>query len=70
MKVYTDDNGFGKSPESSVISRVWIDCVKEHMREFNYMAECAKLGSSISSGPDNIAFSYAGFNDKMPEFIT
>ena len=43
LKIYTTDLGFGTSPEAQVFSEVWKNLVLERLREFTYLADCAKL---------------------------
>jgi secreted Zn-dependent insulinase-like peptidase len=44
--------------------------MKEYMREFNYMAECATLNFETALMHDNIDFKWSGFNDSMPNYIS
>lgn len=69
IKVYTGDDGFGSSPDKRVFAQVWDEVVDEHLREFSYMADCAKMGFSKNVLHDNVSFSFNGFNDKMPTYI-
>jgi len=41
----------------------------EYLREFNYMASCANLNFEILVAPDNIEFTWSGFNDSLPTFV-
>lgn len=70
MKMYTADNQFGLTPESRVFVNVWEHVTKEYMREFNYMAECANLNFDFSLMHDNVNFTWSGFNDSMPNYIS
>ena len=56
MKLYTKDCGFGIVPQSRVFGHVWSNVLDEHMREFNYMANCANMSLSITPMYDNINF--------------
>ena len=47
LKIYTTDLGFGTSPDASVFAEVWMRVLKENLREFAYLAECAKLKFNI-----------------------
>lgn len=69
MKLYTSDNDFGKTLEGRVFATLWESVASEHMREFNYMAEMAKLGFGINVLHDNLNFTWSGFNDSMPNYI-
>ena len=69
LKIYTGDDGFGTSAEKRVFAQVWQKVVDEHLREFSYMADCAKMGFSMEVLHDNLNLSFNGFNDKMPTYI-
>lgn len=47
-KLYTNDCNMGASPSSRVFVHVWTKVLKEYMREFNYMANCANLTFGVS----------------------
>lgn len=70
MKIYTADNKFGTSPDARVFANVWEHVSKEYMREFNYTAECANLNFDFYLMHDNISFTWTGFNDSMPNYIS
>ena len=70
MKLYTADNKFGFTPEARVFSKLMHGISEEFMREFNYTAECANLNFDSSLMHDNIDFTWSGFNDSMPNYIT
>jgi len=53
-KVYTADLGFSSSAETSVFAEVWKRMLNESLREFTYMADCAKLSFNMSLPRDNI----------------
>jgi hypothetical protein len=53
-KIYTADLGFGSSAEAGVFAEVWKRVFEERLREFAYMADCAKLDFSIQLVRDNI----------------
>ena len=44
--------------------------LQESLREFSYMAECAKLKFSISLPRDNIDMQGSGFNDSLVNFVS
>lgn len=69
LKLYTPDNGFGQTLEGRVFVCLWESVASEYMREFNYMAEMAKLEFKFSVLHDNIDFSWSGFNDSMPNYV-
>ena len=43
MKIYTQDNNFGKTIAGRVFVNVWKNCLLEYLNEYNYMAEMASL---------------------------
>lgn len=43
--------------------------INEHLREFIYMAEMAKLYFQITTGHDSINFQWDGYNDSMKNFL-
>lgn len=49
---------------------MWQDVQAEALREYDYMASCANLNSSLSIMMDNINISWSGFNDSMPNYIS
>lgn len=48
---------------------LWDSVAAEYMREFNYMAQMAKLEFKFSVLHDNIDFTWSGFNDSMPNYV-
>lgn len=70
MKLYTNDCDFGFNNETRVFASVWQNVQNEYLREFNYMADCANLHFAVSVMYDNIGFTWSGFNDSMPNYIT
>lgn len=69
-KIYTGDIQFGKSPLTTVFTEVWKRVLQESLREFSYMAECAKLSFKISLPRDNIDLQWSGFNDSLINFVS
>jgi len=69
LKVYSNDCLFNQKPEGRVHAHVWNEVVKEHLREFNYMADLAKLDFSVSIDLDSIDFTWNGYNDSMTNYI-
>ena len=69
-KIYTADLGFGTSPEAAVFAEVWRRVLSETLREFTYMADCAKLDFSASIVRDNIQVQWKGFNDALGNFVS
>lgn len=69
MKIYTGDDGFGRTIEKKVFAQVWEKVVEEFLREYSYMADCARMGFSMAILHDNINLTFNGFNDKMPTYI-
>jgi insulysin len=70
LKVYTNDCLFSVKPEGRVFAHVWATTVTEYLREFNYMADLAKLDFGVSIDNDCIDYRWSGFNDSMPNYIT
>lgn len=68
-KIYTGDLEHGKSAETAVFSAVWNRVLQETLREFTYMADCAKLSFEISILRDNIELKWSGFNDSLVNFV-
>ena len=68
-KIYTDDLQFGSSPQTQVFSLVWQRILQESLREFSYMAECAKLNFNITLTRDNVDLQWSGFNDSLVNFV-
>lgn len=69
MKIYTNDCGLGKAPESRVFAHMWTQVLNEYMREFNYMANCASMDFSVAPGLDHINMQWSGFDDSMIVYI-
>ena len=69
LKIYTNDCHLGLKPEARVFANVWTQILSEHLREFNYMANCANLSFTVSPMFDNVDFQWSGFNDSMPKYI-
>ena len=53
-----------------MLSEVWVSTIKEHLREFMYMASMASLELEISALHDSIVLIFSGFNDSLPVFVT
>ena len=69
-KLYTGDLQFGSSPETAVFAEVWKRVLQESLREFTYMADCAKLHFSVNLPRDNIDLQWGGFNDSLINFVS
>lgn len=69
LKVYSNDCLFTQKPEARVFAHVWEEVVKESLREFNYMADLAKLDFDLSIDIDSIDFTWSGYNDSMANYI-
>jgi len=69
MKIYTQDNDFGKSIEGRVFANVWKNCLLEYLNEYNYMAEMASLQVGMNVHHDNIDIQWGGYNDSMINFV-
>ena len=54
LKIYTTDLGYGTSEEAEVFAEVWKCVLEENLREFAYLAECAKLKFVIQRVRDNL----------------
>ena len=70
MKLYTGDCGFGKTIEGRLFCAMWQDITMEYLREFKYNAECANLNYEMALMHDNVNFTWSGYNDSMPNFIS
>ena len=46
-KIYTSDLDFGTSARATVFAEVWKRVLEERIREFTYMADCAKLSLQV-----------------------
>ena len=44
--------------------------VTESLREFTYMADCAKLSFNLNIIRDNVDLKWSGFNDSLLNFVT
>ena len=66
MKLYTTDCLIGHNPEARVFALLWKEIADEYLREFNYMANEAKLDFSISVKVTGIELTWSGFNDTLP----
>ena len=69
-KIYSGDLSLGSSPETQVFGTVWARVFKEVTREFNYMADCAKLSFNMSVLRDNVDFQWSGFNDSLVTYVS
>ena len=68
-KIYTNDLHFGMSSKTEVFAEVWKRALCEYLREFNYMAKCAKLSFDLSIEYDCIEMQWSGFNDSLVNFV-
>lgn len=59
----------GLSVNGRVITELWVAVVKEHLREFNYMAEMASLELDFTVNHDGITLEFSGFNDSLATFV-
>lgn len=69
-KVYTADLGLSNNAETKVFTDVWRRMLIESLREFTYMADCAKLSFNMSIPRDNIDMRWSGFNDSLVNFVS
>lgn len=70
FKIYTNDCDFSQTAAGRLFGEVWRQCLDEYLREFAYMASCASLDFSLSILADNVEFSWSGFNDSLPTYVT
>ena len=56
--------------QGRTLAEVWVACIKEHLREFLYMAQMASLELEIVVKHDAIELQFSGFNDSLPPFVT
>ena len=69
-KIYTSDLGYGTSESAEVFAEVWKRCLQETLREFAYLAECAKLKFDIARVSDNIQVQWQGYNSSLINFVS
>ena len=60
----------GVTAEGRMLTEFWVAAVKEHLREFRYMAEMASLELEFTVCHDAVVLEYSGFNDSLPTFIS
>jgi insulysin len=60
----------GLTPFGRTLTEVWVACIKEHMREFNYMAQMASLELEFTVSHDALTLTFSGFNDSLAAFIS
>jgi insulysin len=65
VKIYCKDNSFPYTPQAVVLHSLWLDILKDHMRESLYMADMANIKTDISSGVLGVELSFRGFNDSL-----
>ena len=70
LKVYTPDCNLGKTIEAKVFSEVWTEVMVEYLQEFLYMGTMANLKFMAKPFADNITFTWNGFDDSMPTFVS
>jgi secreted Zn-dependent insulinase-like peptidase len=69
FKFYTNDCLFSQTSQGRLFAEVWRQCLDEYLREFTYMASCATLNFDVVVAPDNVEFTWSGFNDSLPVFV-
>ena len=69
-KIYTSDLQFGSSAQTTLFAGVWKRVLDEYLREFTYMADCAKLEFNVAVVRDNVDFKWSGFNDSLINFVS
>ena len=69
MKIYSNDNHYGRTIESKRFVAFWGQVLNEHVREFRYQAGEADLGFGMAALANNLDFTWNGFNDSMPAFV-
>jgi insulysin len=70
LKVYTPDCNLGKTIEAKVFSEVWTEVMVEYLQEFLYMGTTANLTFMAKPFADNITFTWNGFDDSIPTFVS
>jgi insulysin len=53
-----------ESPETSVLSMLWVEVIQEQLNEFSYLASMAGLHCSVSESRTGIQLSLSGYNEK------
>jgi secreted Zn-dependent insulinase-like peptidase len=66
LKVYTPDCDLGKTIEA----KVWTEVMVEYLQEFLYMGTTANLTFMAKPFADNITFTWNGFDDSIPTFVS
>ncbi|KOS15541.1 ste23-metalloprotease involved in a-factor processing [Malassezia pachydermatis] len=57
------------SPRTAVLSRLYVELVKDALCEFSYDADVAGLHYNIDSQMDGIDVILGGYNDKLPQLL-
>lgn len=69
-KIYTGDLQFGASAETTVFVEVWKQVLLESLREFTYMADCAKLDFKVTHHRDSLDLQWSGYSDSLANFVS
>lgn len=64
----TNDLGYGRVPLTEVLAKLWHTLMRNHMREFNYLAEMAYIDPSIQLANNGVEISITGFSDSISRF--
>jgi hypothetical protein len=52
--------GLGTLATTEVLLRIWVQLMKDHMREFNYLADMAYIESSLVNSANGVQISITG----------
>ncbi|CAD8060302.1 unnamed protein product [Paramecium sonneborni] len=69
LRINTVETGYGKLSKTEAIAKIWQALLKNHVREFNYLAEMAKIDASLQLAANGLEISISGFSDSISRFV-
>ncbi|CAK67395.1 unnamed protein product (macronuclear) [Paramecium tetraurelia] len=69
LRINTIETGYGKLAKTEAIAKIWLALLKNHVREFNYLAEMAKIDATLQLAANGLEFSISGFSDSISRFV-
>ncbi|CAD8058440.1 unnamed protein product [Paramecium sonneborni] len=69
LRINTVEVGYGKLSKTEAIAKIWQALLKNHVREFNYLAEMAKIDASLQLAANGLEISINGFSDSISRFV-
>jgi len=69
MRIYTNDNNYGKTIDGRLCAIMWSNVVDQYIKEYHYLASIASLSFTIDAKEGSIDLNWSGFSDSLYTFM-